>query len=289
MAELGPDRLAYVDRRNNVLETPQGEFVAVAHLEAMFASAALVRQIFLYGNSERPDLLAVVVPTAEALQKFARRCRRSQSRSERVTAPDSANRRAAVLRMPADFLVETEPFSADNGLLSGVGKLLRPKLKEHYGERLEDLYADWPTRRAAELRALREGAADRPVIDTLTRAARGATGPGGWPATAGRALPRARRRLAVRADLLQPAAGHLRRGGAGRPDHRPDRYLRQIAEYVEAERDSRLQAAYVLDRARRGATEVRAADLTLDKFIDCNDLPTPRRCRASRRRRTRCC
>ena len=65
MAELGPDRLAYVDRRNNVLKLSQGEFVAVARLEAVFSSAALVRQIFVYGNSERPYLLAVVVPTIE--------------------------------------------------------------------------------------------------------------------------------------------------------------------------------------------------------------------------------
>ena len=54
--------------------------------------------------------------------------------------------------VPADFLIETEPFSAANGLLSGVGKILRPRLKEHYGEQLEQLYADLadgPCRRAA--------------------------------------------------------------------------------------------------------------------------------------------
>ena len=66
MAEIEPDRLVYVDRRNNVLKLAQGEFVAVAHLEAVFAGASLVRQIFVYGNSERSSLLAVVVPTAEA-------------------------------------------------------------------------------------------------------------------------------------------------------------------------------------------------------------------------------
>ena len=54
---------SYVDRRNNVLKLAQGEFVPIAHLEAVFAGAPLVRQIFVYGNSERSSLLAVVVPT----------------------------------------------------------------------------------------------------------------------------------------------------------------------------------------------------------------------------------
>ena len=97
MAELEPDRLAYVDRRNNVLKLSQGEFVAVARLEAVFASAALVRQVFVYGNSERPYLLAVVVPTDEALEQVRRRRRRAQGRAERITAPDSQTRRTAVL------------------------------------------------------------------------------------------------------------------------------------------------------------------------------------------------
>ena len=77
-------------------------------------------------------------------------------------------------------MVETEPFSEDNGLLSGVGKLLRPKLKEHYGARLEQLYAELAENRVTQLRALREGAADHPVIFTLTRAAEALLGR--WPA-----------------------------------------------------------------------------------------------------------
>lgn len=51
MAEVGPDHLVYVDRRNNVLKLAQGEFVAVANLEAVYASSPGVRQILVYGNS----------------------------------------------------------------------------------------------------------------------------------------------------------------------------------------------------------------------------------------------
>ena len=75
-----------------------------------------------------------------------------------------------------DFLIETEPFSAANGLLSGVGKILRPRLKDHYGEQLEQLYAELAAARVDELRALRENATDQPVLDNVTRAAQAVLG-----------------------------------------------------------------------------------------------------------------
>src|SRR5207249_10488488 len=69
VAELGPDQLQYLDRRNNVLKLSQGEFVTVAKLEAVFVDSPLIRQIFVYGNSARSYLLAVVVPTEDALAR----------------------------------------------------------------------------------------------------------------------------------------------------------------------------------------------------------------------------
>ena len=67
VAELAPNKVVYVDRRNNVLKLAQGEFVTVAKLEAAFGNSPLVRQIYVYGNSAHPYLLAVVVPTEDAL------------------------------------------------------------------------------------------------------------------------------------------------------------------------------------------------------------------------------
>ena len=65
MAEVGPDRLRYVDRRNNVIKLAQGEFVAVSRLEALYSTSPLIRQIYIYGNSARSFPLAVIVPTED--------------------------------------------------------------------------------------------------------------------------------------------------------------------------------------------------------------------------------
>jgi fatty acid CoA ligase FadD9 len=272
MAELGPDHVKYLDRRNNVLKLAQGEFVAVARLEAVFASAALVRQIFLYGNSERPYLLAVVVPTEDAIDKFdhdADGLKAALSESLRQTAKLAELQSYEV---PADLLIETEPFTADNGLLSSVGKLLRPKLKEHYGARLEALYAELAATRSAELRTLREGAANRPVIDTLTRAAESLLGLASGP-------PRPDAQFTeLGGDSLSALTfSNLLRDifhvevPVGQIIS-PASDLRQVAKYVEAGRESGSKRPTFATVHGRGATEVRAADLTLDKFIDAETL-----------------
>jgi fatty acid CoA ligase FadD9 len=271
MAELGPDRLIYVDRRKNVLKLAQGEFVAVANLEAVFAAAPLVDQIFIYGNSERAYLLAVIVPTADALKNFADDPAALKA-ALRESLQDTA--RAAELQsyeIPADFLIEREPFTTANGLLSGVGKQLRPKLKDHYSERLEQNYADRAAARQDELHALR-GAADRPVIETVTRAARAVLGSpdaeiepdAQFTDLGGDSLS-----ALTFSNLLQDIFGvEVPVGVIIGPTSNLDR----LAKYVENQRASGSQRPTFASAHGRDATSVRAADLTLQKFIDAQTL-----------------
>jgi fatty acid CoA ligase FadD9 len=159
------------DELGHLLKLAQGEFVAVANLEAVYGAAALVRQIFVYGNSEQPNLLAVIVPAPVALAEYG------NTPALKAGLRQSLQRTAAAAELqpyevPVDFLIETEPFTAANGLLSGEGKLLWPRLKEHYGERLEQMYADITAAQVDEIRMLRQTAPDRPVVEKLVRASR---------------------------------------------------------------------------------------------------------------------
>jgi len=153
VAEVGPDQLVYLDRRNNVLKLSQGEFVAVSKLEAVFGDSPLIRQIYVYGNSARSYLLAVVVPTDDTL---ARSGGDVGSLKTLITESLQTVARDAGLQseeIPRDFIVETTPFTLENGLLTGTQKLARPKIKEHYGQRLEQLYTDRAEGQTNELRA----------------------------------------------------------------------------------------------------------------------------------------
>ncbi|MFE5325145.1 carboxylic acid reductase [Embleya sp. NPDC056575] len=274
MERIGPDRLVYVGRRNDVLKLAQGEFVALSRLEGIFATASLVRQIYVYGNGERAHLLAVIVPTEEAMA-------RAEGDDLRRALGESLQRvaRRAELEpyeIPRDFLVETEPFGIRNGLLSELRKNVRPRLKEHYGDRLERLYEQTVTGRPDELRALREAGADQPVLAAVRRAAGAFLGlsvaePG--PAARFTDLGIDSLSALAFAELLRDVFGvevpvAMLLG--------PSCSLRAIAEHIEAGREfgeARPSAGSV---HVAGGEVVRAVDLTPDRFIDAATLEAAR-------------
>ena len=253
-----------------MLKLSQGEFVTVSKLEAAFNDSPLVHQIYIYGNSARPYLLAVVVPTEDALSRHDVADLKpliNESLKEAARAADLQS-----YEIPRDFLIETTPFSLENGLLTGIRKLAWPKLKERYSAVLEQLYTDLADGQADELRELRRAGADRPVLETIGRAAGALLG-------------------AAAADL-QPDAQFTDLGGDSLSAltfanllHEifdvdvpvgvivsPATDLAALAVYVEAERSGGAKRPTYDAVHGRNATEVHAADLTLDKFIDAATL-----------------
>ncbi|MGD1110364.1 MAG: carboxylic acid reductase [Mycobacterium sp.] len=269
VAEVGPDKLVYVDRRNNVLKLAQGEFVTVAKLEAEFGNSPLIRQIYVYGNSAHPHLLAVVVPTQEALQRF-------DEAQLKPAIADSLQKVAKEARLqsyevPRDFLIETTPFTLENGLLTGIRKLAWPKLKQHYGERLEQLYTDLAEGQANELSELRRSGATAPVLQTVSRAAAALLGA-------------ATTELTPDAHFTELGGDSLSALTFGNLLHEifdidvpvgvivsPANDLQAIAGYIESERQGSKRPSFASVHGRN-AVEVHASDLTLDKFIDAPTL-----------------
>ncbi len=281
VAELGPDQVKYLDRRNNVLKLSQGEFVTVSKLEAAFGDSPLVRQIYIYGNSARPYLLAVVVPTEDALSRYG-----ADELKSAISASLKDAARSAALQsyeIPRDFLVETTPFTMENGLLTGIRKLAWPRLKERYGAELEQLYVDLSDGQAGELRALRQSGADRPVLETVSRAASALLGAAASDVQAdaqftdlgGDSLS-----ALTFANLLHEIFDVDVPVGV---IVSPASDLAAIAAYVEAQRAGGSKRPTYDAVHGRDATEVHASDLTLDKFLDAeilaaaSSLPGPSR------------
>ena len=272
MAELAPDELVYVDRRKNVLKLSQGEFVAVASLEATFAAASLVRQVYVYGNSERAYLLAVIVPTTEALESAGGDAERLKGRLSESLQQIAKKAGLDSYQIPRDFIVETEPFTPENRLLSGIQKLLRPKLKEHYGDRLEALYAEIAERETSELRNLRQTGRDKPVAETVARAAQALLG------LASGELSTEAHFTDLGGDSLSALTfSHLLREifdvevSVGVVIS-PANDLGALARYVEKALEPGTQRPTFSSVHGADSTVVRAADLTLDKFIDAETL-----------------
>ncbi|MGH3722870.1 MAG: carboxylic acid reductase [Mycobacterium sp.] len=269
MAEIAPDELVYVDRRNNVIKLAQGEFVAVANLETVYAGAPLIRQIFVYGNSERAYLLAVVVPTEDALRAHPDPIDLRNAIRESLRHAARANHLHSY-ELPADFIIETTPFTIESGMLAAVGKPIRPRMVEHYGDRLEQLYVDLADARVEELRQLRDTAQQRPVIETVTEAAQ----------------------ALLSSDAVRPENHFIDLGGDSLSALTfsnllrdlfdvevpvgvitgPAADLQTLADYIETERESNTATATSVHGP--DASVISAADLTLDKFIDSETLGT---------------
>ncbi len=270
VAEPAPDHLVYVDRRNNVLKLSQGEFVTVSKLEAAFNDSPLVRQIYIYGNSARPYLLAVVVPTQEAIDSYAEDALKSQLNDSLKEAARSAGLQS--YEVPRDFLVETTPFTLENGLLTGIRKLAWPKLKERYSAELEQLYVDLADGQANELRALRQSGAAGSALETVSRAAGALLG-----ASAGDLQPHAQF-----TDLGGDSLSALTFGNLLREIFdvdvpvgvivSPASDLQSIADYIDTERSGGSKRPTYSAVHGRDATEVHAGDLTLEKFLDADIL-----------------
>jgi fatty acid CoA ligase FadD9 len=271
MAETGPDQLVYLDRRNNVVKLSQGEFVAVSRLEALYSHSPVVRQIYIYANSERAFLLAVVVPSEDLAAKLGR----DDAGSDQLKAiirrslhQIAEEHHLNGYEVPRDFLLELVPFSLQNGLLSEIGKHQRPKLKERYGERLERMYAHLAEEQIEELRALRVSGVDRPVLETVTRALRAILG-----ISSAEVLPEDKfselggdslsalefSQLLQDIFRVEVPVGEI---------INPAGDVQHIATYVERERNSAARRANFAAVHGTDGTEVRAADLKLDKFID---------------------
>jgi len=159
--EIAPDEISIIDRRMSILKLPQGEYVALGMLGKTFeGNSALINQIYIYGRSDIPYLLAVIVPNLKTTKEMI-----SGTPTEtklKIIIKNELNRIAKHenlkhFEVPRDFIIETEQFSQSNGLLSPINKYLLSELKTKYQPRLEQIFKQISNQQ-------------KPIINTLNRA-----------------------------------------------------------------------------------------------------------------------
>ncbi|RDI18034.1 fatty acid CoA ligase FadD9 [Rhodococcus sp. AG1013] len=269
MAETAPDRLVYLDRRNNVIKLSQGEFVAISKLESVYSTSPYLRQIFIYGSSEQSFLLAVIVPNPDTVGDGDAHTLIAASLQQIADDIDLDS-----YEIPRDFLLESEPFTRDNGLLSGIGKLLRPALADLYGPRLEAMYDEIAAGQDTRLAELRAAAADLPTLEAVRRAAAVTLGvpdadipdgdDAGFADLGGDSL--AAFTFATTLEQLFDVDVPVQTIVS------PIATLGTITKYLDGERSSAATRPTFASVHGRGATIARAEGLRLDAFIDAATL-----------------
>ncbi|WGL97455.1 thioester reductase domain-containing protein [Arsenophonus sp. aPb] len=140
--ETAKDHLVFIERRKNVIKLSQGEFIITTMLETLFKESPLIKDIFIYGNSKWSYLLAVIIPIPELLYHYNKQDNEIKQLIQQSLKKIAKDANLKPYEAPRDFLIDTEPFSQKNGLLSELGKPLRQKIKTYYINDLNKLHQE---------------------------------------------------------------------------------------------------------------------------------------------------
>mmetsp|Transcript_35882 Transcript_35882/g.79890 ORF Transcript_35882/g.79890 Transcript_35882/m.79890 type:complete len:699 (+) Transcript_35882:158-2254(+) len=149
-------RLKIIDRKKNIFKLAQGEYIAPEKIENVYTRSPFALQVFVYGDSLRAHLVALVVPDPEVLLPWAKERNLPQDIAALCADPHvtaailksmQEEARVAQLRgfeqVAAVHLI-ADPFTVENGLLTPTFKLKRPQAKAKYQGEIDALYAALP-------------------------------------------------------------------------------------------------------------------------------------------------
>jgi len=162
--------ISIVDRKKNIFKLAQGEYVAAERIEMAYAKAPSVNQIWVYGNSFKSCVVAVICPSMPWWYKNFNKDSKFDEKNldKAITAfrtwSDYTNIELLKTALMADLknfesslkgfekvkgVVIAAPenellmaFYAENNLLTPSFKLKRPQLKKRYVDELKELYGD---------------------------------------------------------------------------------------------------------------------------------------------------
>ncbi|XP_028057154.1 long chain acyl-CoA synthetase 1-like [Camellia sinensis] len=140
------------DRKKNLIKLSQGEHVAVECLEKFYGITPIVEDIWVYGDSFRSMLVAVVVPHEENTIRRAYQNGHRGSLSELCFLKQLQDNVLLQLKSKAErtklrgfeyikgIILEPLPFDAERDLVTATLKKKREKLHKYYKVKIDELY-----------------------------------------------------------------------------------------------------------------------------------------------------
>nr|GEV35037.1 long chain acyl-CoA synthetase 1-like [Tanacetum cinerariifolium] len=144
--------LKIIDRKKHLIKLSQGEYVALEHLEKVYGITPIVEDIWVYGDSFKSSLVAVVVPNHEQVEKWADQNGHKSSFSDLCMLTQLRDYILRELKSTAErnklrgfeqikgVIVEAETFEGEKGLLTATLKKKRDKLLNNYKVQIDNLY-----------------------------------------------------------------------------------------------------------------------------------------------------
>ena len=148
--------LRIFDRIKNIFKLSQGEYVAAEKVENTYSESPFVAQIFVYGDSFRSQLVAVVVPDPEHVENFKTTADGKQFEGKEMSqiCADDAFKQTVMRDMAKVankkqlkgfervHAIHLEPeMWMPGGLLTPSFKLKRAEAKKQYQDQIDQMYS----------------------------------------------------------------------------------------------------------------------------------------------------
>jgi len=144
--------LRIVDRRKNIFKLSQGEYIAPDKLEQAFKLARTVADIFVYGDSLKSCLVAIVQGDKKEFMQIAAEKGLTGEYEDLITTSEgkkvflddlnlaATNGKLKGFERIKDVYVELETFESLS-LLTTTSKVKRVEAKEHFMGKIDEMYA----------------------------------------------------------------------------------------------------------------------------------------------------
>lgn len=147
-------QLKIVDRKKNIFKLAQGEYIAPEKIENVYTKSPIIAQAFVYGDSFQHQLVAIIVPDAEAAPHFCKEhgipeanlealCKDPKFKAAVLEEMQRLRKEAKLFGFEhaAEIFLDHSPFTPDNDLLTPTFKLKRDVAKKHYQKQIDEMYA----------------------------------------------------------------------------------------------------------------------------------------------------
>ncbi|KAF3340507.1 long chain acyl-CoA synthetase 1 isoform X2 [Carex littledalei] len=145
IGEMRPDGvLKIIDRKKNIFKLSQGEYVAAEYLEKVYGFCSILEDIWVYGDSYRSMLIAVVAPHEGNTMKWAEKNGHKGAFLQICALHDFKSYILQELRVIADknklrgfemirgVVVEPVPFDIERDLVTPTMKKKRSQMLKYY-------------------------------------------------------------------------------------------------------------------------------------------------------------
>ncbi|CAH1406435.1 unnamed protein product [Nezara viridula] len=149
---LANGTLKIIDRKKHIFKLSQGVYIVPEKIENIYIKSQYVYQVFVYGESLKSCIVAIVVPDVDVVKSWAVEnniegtfsvlCAHPEVKKlimdDMITWGKEAGLKS--FELVKDIYLHPDPFSVQNGLLTPTMKTKRPQLKAYFKPQLEDMY-----------------------------------------------------------------------------------------------------------------------------------------------------